>query len=235
MSIRRPPVPGTDDAHSSDDADVAEDRMRRALGLMGPNSREIPAGKSAAAPATPAEASSSRRPGQPRGRTEGTPGYSETAASLSRRAAELEDQLAGERARHDETRSQVQQVELAARALEAQLQRSALAGQEELDAARQATVTAQRALDEASFEIRKPNTTARADSVHRRAVVEPATANQAEPSVARTKTTPHAVALAQSAAEPTPAKKRGRPRLHPVSEPKPVRWWTASFRARAKG
>ena len=36
----------------------------------------------------------------------------------------------------------------------------------------------------------------------------------------------------QKAAPATPPKKRGRPRINPIPEPKPVRWWTPSFRAK---
>lgn len=31
-----------------------------------------------------------------------------------------------------------------------------------------------------------------------------------------------------------PPRKRGRPRIHPAKEPKPVRWWTPSFKAKTK-
>lgn len=31
-----------------------------------------------------------------------------------------------------------------------------------------------------------------------------------------------------------PPRKRGRPRIHPPKDPKPVRWWTPSFKAKTK-
>lgn len=209
--------------------------MRRALRLMGSNSREIPTTGNGSAPAPAATASSARRPGPQRKRPEGAASHSDMASHLTGKMAELEAQLASEREQHDNTRRLLREVELSARTLDIRSQQLVLAQQEELEAARQTTVAAQRALDEAVFETRQRDGLKRAPVTRRQAVPTPDTATDAVLGTAKPTLESHAPVLARSAVEPAPAKKRGRPRLHPLPEPKPVRWWTPSFRARSKG
>ena len=56
-----------------------------------------------------------------------------------------------------------------------------------------------------------------------------AAAQEALAAAPATRAAPKAVAV-----EIGEKKKRGRPRIHPIQEPKPIRWWTPSFKAKIK-
>jgi len=223
-------VPEVEATRSSDDVEMMEERMRRALGLGGPSAQQTLTSK--AAPARQAD-DGAATPGSARRKPDGVSGSSaltSVPSVLQQRVAELERQLATERQKHGEVHQLLQRTELATRTLETRCQHSALAQQEELDRARQATLAAQRALDDAVFE-RQQRTTARRSAKAR---------SQEEASPAATSPAPVVLAAAEldgmSSPRPTPEpptpKKRGRPRTRPLPEPKPVRWWTPSFRTR---
>ena len=162
-------------------------------------------------------------------------GTSATGPSpLQQRVTELEQQLAGERQKHGEARQLLQRTELATRSLETRTQHDALTQQEELDGARQATVRAQRALDDTVFEAQQHDSarrTARA-SLHEQPKQEPD--DQVVVAVVPAGPEPDVVSPTPAASAPPSPKKRGRPRTRLLPEPKPVRWWTPSYKAGAK-
>ncbi len=130
----------------------------------------------------------------------------ETAA-LRERVEELQSSLEHERAAHGSTRRALQEQQAAAQALQTRLAHAELAHNEALSIERQARAAAQEALANAFARPRRAANTADADDV----------AEQGTPKV-----------------EGAPKAKRGRPRTAPPKDPKPVRWWTPSFRARTK-
>jgi len=211
---------------------MMEERMRRALGLGGSSAQPTLITKTA--PALKAS-DGSAAPGLVRRKPDSVSGSSaltSVPSALQLRVAELERQLATERQRHGEVHQLLLRTELAARTLETRCQHSALAQQEELDRARQATLTAQRALDDTVIE-RQQRTTARRSTKAR---------SQQEASQAAISQAPVVLTAAKSdvmnspkpTTDPSAPKKRGRPRTRPLPEPKAVRWWTPSFRANTK-
>jgi hypothetical protein len=153
-------------------------------------------------------------------------------SALQQRVAELERQLATERQRHGEVHQLLQRTELATRTLETRCQHSALAQQEELDKARQATLTAQRALDDAIFERQQRTTARRSAKAKSQEEASPAMASPAPVHLAAAEL--DGMSSPKPMTDPSAPKKRGRPRTRPLPEPKPVRWWTPSFRTKAK-
>ena len=151
-------------------------------------------------------------------------------STLQQRVMDLEQQLTAERQQHAEVRRMLQQTEGAVRSLEARTQHDAFARPGELDLARQATLRAQRGLDEALFEVQQRTDARRSASAN---VREQATSAATSP-IATTPATvePEADALCpvMPASETPPLKKRGCPGTRPLPELKPVRWWTPSFR-----
>jgi len=217
---------------SSDDVEMMEERMRRALGLGGPSAQPTLTTK----PASARQASDrSAAPGLGRRKPDSVSRNSTLTSlpsPLQQRLAELEQKLATEQQRHGRVRQLLQQTELAARTLQTRCEHSALAQQEELDRERQATLRAQRALDDATFELQQRTKPSRSTKVK----------SQEGASQAATSPAPVVSAAAgldvmispEPTTDPSSPKKRGRPRIRPLPEPKPVRWWTPSFRKKAK-
>jgi len=194
--------------------------MRRALGLTRTDLPGTPPADRDHASRGAAHGKAVRhRTGQRGRQKEGADRQSAFAAQLSECVATLEAQLATEREQHAGTRRRLHQAEVAARALATRSEQDALTQQEELEAVRQNTVTAQRALDEALFETRQRKV-----------------AKQITPAPSHAAAPPRLdAAAAEQPACPAPAKTRGRPRTRPIPEQKPVRWWTPSYRAKGKG
>ena len=128
------------------------------------------------------------------------------AAGLRERIEELQSSLEHERAAHASARRALQEQQAATQALQTRLAHAELAHNEALSVERHARAAAQEALANASVQARRAPKAAEPED----GPEQPATANGA----AKTK--------------------RGRPRTAPQKEPKPVRWWTPSFRAKTK-
>lgn len=215
------------------DAELTEERMRRALGLSGPsrNATLTIRGGSPRRPAAKAPAPS----GHEAGVADGSGLRAGTVSPLQERVGALEPILAAERQRHTETRQLLQRAELRVRGLEARTLSDAVAQAEALDVERRAVINAQRALNEALFEAQQRDAAGRTAAAGRQTGTSPVTTDQVGPEAAmRPATTSDTVAAPQAATQPVPAKKRGRPRTRPLPEPKPVRWWTPSFQAKIK-
>ena len=129
-------------------------------------------------------------------------------AGLRERIGELQSSLEHERAAHAATRRSLQEQQAAAQALQTRLAHTELAHDEALSLERQARIAAQEAL-------------AAVPAPPRRAVK---AVNPSE--------RPAKAAAPEGAEVPKP--KRGRPRTAAPKEPKPIRWWTPSFRAKTK-
>lgn len=125
-------------------------------------------------------------------------------AAKDARIAELQASLENERTAHGNTRRMLAEQQTALQALQTRMAHMELAHADALEAERRALAVAQAALADAK-------------------------AQPAAPTVRRP-----AKAAADAKAPATPPKKRGRPRIHPPREPKPVRWWTPSYRAKTK-
>ena len=232
LNTKHEPVRDRADAGSPDDAELTEDRMRRALGLDRSGSTlTLPTKNAPSRPAT-IRVQASNPPNQRASSAERTGTRPDAALPLRQRITELEHQLTVERQRHEEARRLLQQAELTARNLEARFQQKASAQQEELEAERRAIVTAQQPLDEALFES-QPRDQATRIARAEMAVGELPTAKRLAARVAAPpkRSPPTAVSSVGALAEP---KKLGRPRTHSMPEPKPVRWWTLSYRAKTK-
>ena len=194
--------------------------MRRALGLGRAGLPDTPpAVTDHTSPGVALGKAVRHRLGQQGRQKEGADRQSAFASQLSERVAALEVQLAIEREQHAATRRRLQQAELVARALATRSEQDVLAHQEELEAVRQNTVKAQRALNEALFETQQrkaakqiPPARSHAAAKHR-----------------------HDAATPERPACPAPPKTRGRPRTRPMPEQKPVRWWPPSYRVKSKG
>lgn len=206
------------------DAQAAEQKMRRALGLHGNNRGASGSNQ----PRTPQQ-----RPDQARQRHRfvqdgGVPVVvvnhrPEDGSVLKERIGDLERQLEHERAQHASTRRALAEAQAAANAIETRLVHANLAHQDALALERRALTSARQALNEALAQqaIRRSRTPAEPA---------PAPTTAAEASTEATAEIP----VPREAPEPMTAKKRGRPRTRPLPEPKPVRWWTPSFRAKTK-
>ena len=187
------------------DPKLVELNMRRALGLTGAT------GSGRGAGAVPQQ-----RPEQARGRHRFAQDGSVPVTVLNHRPdelaakdvriAELQAALDTERNAHAATRRTLAEQVAALQALQTRMAHTELAHNDALETERKALAVAQAALAEA-----------RAQPTFRRAPRPELSADAASPD------------------DPAPAKaKRGRPRLHPPREPKPVRWWTPSYRAKTK-
>ena len=227
------PLRETESDQPPDDAELMERNMRRALGMDGGGTQRTltitvgaPRAPAAARPAIAGP--TSRQEADTATQTGFRAGPS---SPLRQHVVELEDKLAAERQRHDEARHLLRRAELTVQALEARLRCEAIVQAEELDAERRTTIKAQRALDEATFEIQQRGAARR--SAVRSVQEAPAQAaeSQAVRATARAKSVPLDPKPVNNA---SPPKKRGRPRTRPLPEPKPVRWWTPSYRAKAK-
>jgi DNA-binding protein H-NS len=188
-----------------------ETRMRRALGLSSAGGSQTP----------------QQRPEQARQRHRfvqdgGVPVVmlnhktdTDTAA-LRERIASLEAALEAERASHKSTRQALVEQQAQTTALTTRLAHDGLAHKEALAQERALRIHAQEALSAAAPRrpARPAPATPAADGAHQ--------------------------ASGETAAEPDPTivlppkPKRGRPRSTTPPEPKPVRWWTPSFKAKMK-
>ena len=200
--------------HAQTDAQSDELKMRRSLGLMGKGQPQTP----------------QQRPDQARARHRfvqdgGVPVVvlnhrTDETQALKERITEVERQLETERAMHASTRRTLNESQAAVQALETRLVHAGLAHKDALEQERRALTAAQQALSEAL-----------AGSPRRR--VAPAVAPEVAESAVETAIVP-ARFMDEPAGEAAPKAKRGRPRTRPIPEPKPVRWWTPSFRAKTK-
>ena len=162
----------------------------------------------------------------------------ETAA-LRERIATLEGQLETERSNHETMRRQLKEQAEQVTALQTRLAHNELAHRDALQQERHMRVTAQEALQEAL-----------ANAGPRRRTPPPVEAKTPEPKTPEI-APPEAVMPELAAGdEPGPLKPvvsaialdpaapvkrgRGRPRSTTPPEPKPVRWWTPSFRNKGK-
>ena len=153
--------------------------------------------------------------------------------ALRERITSLEGSLESERTAHAATRRSLAEQHAAAQALQTRLAHAALAHTEALDNERRLRVAAQQALAEAQA-VHEPAPLV-ASRRRRQAAARPAAPIEA---VAVAAELPVKAAPAVKAAKPKlpvgEKPKRGRPRINPLPEPKPVRWWTPSFRAKTK-
>lgn len=140
-------------------------------------------------------------------------------AAKDARIAELVASLENERNTHANTRRTLAEQQAAFQALQTRLAHMELAHRDALEAERRTLAVAQAALVEA-----------KAQPAPRRAA-RPAVeaAAPAVPGEADDTATPDGPLAAAA-----PKAKRGRPRIHPPREPKPLRWWTPSFKAKTK-
>lgn len=196
------------------DPNLVEINMRRALGLTGGGGN----GRGGAVP--------QQRADQARGRHRFAQDGSvpvtvlnhrpDELAAKDLRITELVASLENERGAHANTRRTLAEHQMAHQALHTRLAHMELAHGDALEAERRALTVAQSALTEA-----------KAQPAPRRAarpVVEPPEAPVAE-----------VIAIPETPEAPeAPKAKRGRPRIHPPREPKPLRWWTPSFKAKTK-
>lgn len=200
------------------DQQAVETKMRRALGLNTQGGAHTP----------------QQRPEQARQRHRfvqdgGVPVVvlnhrTDDSAALKERVTELQSSLEAERTQHANTRRLLSEQQASTQALQTRLAHAELAHHEAIAQERQALVIAQDALLAAQAE-RRPAARAaygrelRPEARHT-ARVESAAPPRTEPVVL--------------GAEQPPKPKRGRPRTRPLPEPKPLRWWTPSFKAKTK-
>lgn len=215
---------GTRTPFSLNESQSDESKMRRALGLTG-------GGGGGNRPQV-----TQQRPDQARGRHKfvqdgGVPvtvvnHRIDENGPLKDRIAELEASLENERNNHANTRRSLSEQQAAAQALQTRLAHADLAHNEALMAERNARLAAQSALSQHLLDA----------TPARRAPRPAATPQPAEEPAPEPE--PAAAAAHQTvAADPLPAPvkaKRGRPRTTPAKEPKPVRWWTPSYRTKSK-
>ena len=206
------------------DTQTAEQKMRRALGLHSSNKGQSPSN----APRTPQQ-----RPDQARQRHRfvqdgGVPvtvvnHRTDESGALKERIGDLERMLETERTQHAAARRALTEAQAAVQAIETRLVHAELAHQEALNQERRALDGARLALAEAQAQLHQ------APALRRRSLAEPSRVTP-EPVVEEMAAAP----LATKAAATVEPKKRGRPRTRPLPEPKPVRWWTPSFRSKGK-
>lgn len=140
-------------------------------------------------------------------------------AAKDARIAELVASLENERSTHSNTRRTLAEQQAAHQALQTRLAHMELAHGDALEAERRTLAVAQSALVEAKAQPaprRAPRPVVEA-AVHAESVPADGTATPDVPTVPA-----------------VPKAKRGRPRIHPPREPKPLRWWTPSFKAKTK-
>ena len=218
------------------DANSVEQKMRRALGLNAKASGHTPQQR-------PEQARQRHRFVQDGGVpvTVLNPRHDAEAAGLRERVAELQASLEAERSAHAGTRRALQEQQASAQALQTRLAHAELAHKEALAQERQARVAAQEALAQAAAQAAAQAVTAQGTAGKRAAAVgkpaTPAEAADASAADAHVADAPAAGVRGASVTDPAGATikpKRGRPRTAPPPEPKPVRWWTPSFRAKTK-
>ena len=209
-----PSAASRDDSQSVDQQ-AAETKMRRALGLGSGGGHHTP----------------QQRPEQARARHRfvqdgGVPvvmlsqkAEPETAA-LRERITSLGGALENERQAHQAALRQLKELEGHHTALQTRLAHAELTHRDALEQERRLRIAAQEALGEAL-------------------AATPAARRRPAASRVAVEDEPIATAAAAPPADsdtPVPPKRgRGRPRSATPPEPKPVRWWTPSFRAKSKG
>lgn len=153
----------------------------------------------------------------------------ETTA-LRERIEALEASLDTERGAHAATRRTVSEQQAQVQSLETRLAHAELAHRDAMTQAQRTQATLQEHI--AQLQAQRPGREAKAAGP----VPETPRPDIAAPEHDTADTVPTATDAAPAkAAEPAGApRKRGRPRLHPPKEPKPVRWWTPSFKAKTK-
>ncbi len=197
---------------AQNEAQATEQKMRRALGL---NTKG-------------AQQTVQQRPEQARARHRfvqdgGVPVVvlnhrTDESGVLKERMSELQTLLENERAAHAATRRSLSEAQAAHQALQTRMAHNELAAAEALQQERQARIAAQDAVAQAVAAIpprRGPG----------RPRIHPLPA--AMPDEDEASGMLDATGEAEEASRP----KRGRPRSALPKEPKPVRWWTPSFRA----
>lgn len=135
------------------------------------------------------------------------------------RIAELQASLENERNTHANTRRTLSEQQAAHQALQTRLAHMELAHRDALEAERRTLAVAQSALADAKAQPAPRRTP--------RPTAEPAALADATADAVDGPAAPTALPAA-------PKAKRGRPRIHPPREPKPLRWWTPSFKAKTK-
>jgi hypothetical protein len=215
---RRAPLAPT----AQNDTQAADEtRMRRALGLSAGSGQHTP----------------QQRPEQARARHRfvqdgGVPvvmlnakADPETAA-LREKIGSLETALEHERHQNDQLRRQVKENADQVTALQTRLAHSELAHRDALEQERHLRITAQEALQE----------TLAATPVRRRPAAATTPVNDITGPSAEELTPVEKAVEHQAALDIPPVQKRGRgrPRSTTPPEPKPVRWWTPSYRTKTK-
>ena len=205
------PAPSATRPAASSDPNLVEINMRRALGLTGGGS-----GRGGAVP--------QQRADQARGRHKFAQDGSvpvtvlnhrpDELAAKDARIAELVASLENERNTHANTRRTMAEQQSALQALQTRLAHMELAHRDALEAERRTLAMAQAALVEAK--------------------AQPAPRRAARPAVDAAAPAASDDAPATPEGPAAPKAKRGRPRIHPPREPKPLRWWTPSFKAKTK-
>lgn len=138
---------------------------------------------------------------------------------LRERLATLEQTLRRESAALSKARTLAEDLERQNRALQTRLTHAEIATREAAEAEQRLRAERDRAL---------------AELAAARAGLEAARAAHPTAPVPVPVPAPVPAAVPKPPAEATAKRKRGRPRLHPAPEAKPVRWWTPSYRAKAK-
>ena len=197
------------------ESQTTEQNMRRALGLSARASTQAP----------------QQRPEQARQRHRfvqdgGVPVVvlnhktdNETSA-LRERIATLDAALEHERTAHEATKRTLHEQQAQFQALQTRLVHAELAHKDALEQERRALTVAQEALATALAEA--------AIALPPRRIQRPA------PAAISMAPGPDGEAAGAPPADTPPKPKRGRPRSALPKEPKPVRWWTPSFRAQSK-
>ncbi len=229
---RRAPLasPSRSEAEASSDVQSTETQMRRALGLNPGGPTHTP----------------QQRPEQARARHRfvqdgGVPVVmlnhkpEPEVAALRERVMGLEATLETERAALAAAKRSLTDQQAAAQALQTRLAHTELAHAEAIESERRQRLAAQQALADAVAGAAANTivTTARGPGRPRlpRPMIPADMAPDAAPASA---SAPGLTPMPKPAGPPVVKAKRGRPRINPLPEPKPLRWWTPSFKAKTK-
>lgn len=211
-----------DDAQASDQQ--TESKMRRALGLGAGGGHHTP----------------QQRPEQARARHRfvqdgGVPVVmlsqktEPEVTQLRERIASLEAALETERQAHQSVLRLLKETEAHHTATQTRLAHAELAHRDAIEQERRLRITAQEALAEALAAVPAPRRRVAAPVATIAAPAATAANDAEQPAGAAPR-----LQAAPISAEAPPKRGRGRPRSTTPPEPKPVRWWTPSFKAKGK-
>jgi len=233
LTIGRTPMLEDEATQSSDDIQTMEERMRRALGLSGSKALPVLTTNTAVPGQTASTIASLRSAKRDSDSPSGGSTFTGLPSPLQLRVVELERQLAAEQQKPDKVRQLLQRTELAVHTLEERSQHDASVQQKELNGERQVTLRAQRSLDHALFELQQRFEIRRSAKANVQERPRQTAVNHDAAIATPAKPVSNEISCAKPE-DDSPPKKRGRPRTRSTPEPKPVRWWTPSFRNKTK-